>query len=471
MKAFLKTKLYFSAIILTVFVILVSNLGQDFKDDIFVYSNAMLHSNTLSSYWDKSLEYQNYIDSASKYIMNSIRDDGLSPLAGDKYIEEWTVTAPSLNGASTLEVLSDRDSVIKSYIYGRDFFENFKTTFASGSVKGKPKYIKDINKGTGYKLPKIILFGGYDNKTLSEIEDIDRGLKERGVECVISPGESLDLKYESDLYGAGKKIDKDALLKIMVTRDVFDKLIFFSNNNYKIRIKSSASIKDIKLKNVYGVLKGRNPSYKPLVILTSYDGIYKTGDCNPIEFKKNNITASIILEDLRCLKIQRLKKPDRTIIFVFSSGYMMDRKGIKTFLDKSIEGDYIILEGLGTGKESFVNYNNPSSNFSSLFEKFLRKNGFKIMSKSTSTNYDKSIISLTAMEQSKTPTYDYQTVYKAGRFLLSIVGDECYNLDFLSGNIRAIRIIKGTIRDYTLLLSLISLLFLIWFIFKREPNE
>lgn len=470
MKDFLKNKLYMIAIIIVVIIILVSNLGQDFKNDIFAYSNAVLHSNTLSSYQNKSKEYQSYIDSSSKYIMNSIKDNGLSKLTSDSYIEEWTVTAPCIEGKSTLEVLSSKDAVIKSYNYGKDFFEDFKTTFASGSFKGKPKYLKDINKNTGYKLPKIILFGGYNNKTINEIEDIDRQLKERGVLCVISPSESLDLKYESDLYGTNKKISKDALLKIIVTRDIFDKLINFSKDNNKVRVKSSASIKDIKLKNVYGVLKGRNPSYKPLIILTSYDGIYKSDEINYSEFKKYNMTASIVLENLRCLKIQRLKKPDRTIIFVFSSGYMMDRMGIKTFLDKKIDGDYIILEGLGTGTECFINYNRPSRNFSNLFEKFLRKNGFNIMSKNQSSNYDKSIISFTAMEQSEMPSNDYQIVYKSGKLLLSIIGNECYNLDFLSGNIRAIRIAKVIIRDYTIFLSSICLIFLIWVVFRRDAS-
>lgn len=471
MKGFLKNKLYMIAIIIVVIIILVSNLGQDFKNDIFTYSNAMIHSNTFSSYQNKSKGYQDYIDASSKYIMDSIKDNGLLEFTSDKYIEDMIVTAPCIEGISTLEVLSGKDEVIKSYNYGKDFFEDFKTTFASGSFKGKPRYIRDISKNTGYRLPKIILFGGYNNKALDEIEDIDIKLKKRGVECVISPAEFLDLKYESDLYGTDKKLSKDALLKIIVTRDIFDKLISFSKDNYKIRVKSSASIRDIKLKNVYGVLKGRNPSYKPLIILTSYDGIYKMGKINSTEFKKYNMTASIVLETLRCLKIQRLKKPDRTIIFVFSSGYMMDRMGIKAFLDKKIDGDYIIFEGLGTGTQCFINYNRPSRNFSNLFEKFLRKNSFNIMSKNHSSNYDRSIISFTAMEQSEMPSNDYQIVYKSGRLLLSIIGDECYNLDFFSGNIRAIRIAKVVIRDYTILLSSICLIALIWVVFKRDISE
>ncbi len=459
--------IYLICIVFMVFVILVSNLGQNFKDDIFSYNYLTSHNSKFASYWNNGEQYQNYIDSSSKYIINMFKDNDIAPLRKDGYIQEWSLSLPSVNGESSLEILSGSDKQVKEYVHGKDFFEDFRTSISPGSIKGKPYYIKNL-RNMKYRLPRIILFDGYSNKSPNEIDMLDNELKSRGVELVISPSDTTDLKYDSDLYGIGKVPSDNYLLKIIVPKNIFDEIKDFSNKNYKIRAKSKASIKQTTMKNVYGVLKGKNTSYKPLLIVTFYDGVYRNSDSSAGDFKKYTTTPSIILDTLRCLKLQRLKKPDRSIIFAFLSGYMLNRNGLDVFLKNNYDGDYIILEGLGTGRDNVLSFNKSSRNFSSLVEKFINKNDFRVVSKNINSDYKKNLIYITTLDSQEAFVPDYQTACKSGKLILSIIGDECYNLDFLSGSIREIRIIKGFIRDYTLILAALALGLLLLFVFKFD---
>lgn len=461
---------YLSIIILMVVSLLFANFGQDFKDDIFYYNYAINHRDNLLNYWNKTSNYENYIDSSSKYIAKTFRDNNIKPLMKDGYFEEWLSNKPSFDTPSSLEIISDNEKNHKKYIYGLDFFEDFKGIISPGTIKSKFSYLKNINSANR-KLPKIILFSGYHNKSQNEISAIDSKLKSMGVIGVISPSSSYDLKYSSGLYDSYKTSSENGLIKLVVSQNVFDDLKKQSSKGVKIRIKSGASIKPVKMRNIYGVLSGGNSSYKPLVIVTFYDGIYKTPDIKIDDFKKYVLSSSIIMDTMRCLKIQRLNKPDRPIVFAFLSGYVDSKEGIDVLMKNNFSGDFIVLEGFGISEGNILSYSKSSKYFVSNIELFVKKNNLTITSKNINEDLKNNFIYIITRDFYNPSSPDFQTVYKSGNFLLSIMGDECYNLDFLSGNIRELRIIKRFFKNNTFLISLATLILLIWVVFKPYKSS
>lgn len=456
-----------SILIFLVFIILISNLGQDFKDDIFSYNNTLGTSNSLIRYWNNSKEYQEYISSSSNYIAGILGRNDLKPLINDNYIQEWTTNLPSLRGKSTLEISSSYGRIIKKYTYGKDFFEDFKGIIQSGETWGKPGILEAMDYKV-QKLPRILLFNGYKNKSLQEIKVIDSNLISLGVSFVISPAQSTNLKYNSGLFEDSFDKPETGLSKLIVTPQIFEELKKFSSKGYSMRIKSSGLIEQTQLKNIYGILPGKNKAYKPLVIAAFYDGMYKTDDINSKEFERYSITPSIVLDSIRAIKLQRSLKPDRTIIFAFLSGYNQNKDSLKILVGNNIIADYMIFDGLGTGDKNMLVFNRSSKYFASTIENMLKKNNLEVLSKSVSTDKSNNIVFINTINLDINKAPIYSSVNKSGKFLLSMIGEECYGLDFLSGNIREFRMIKGFIKEHTLIISSLTFIFLLVTIFKKS---
>lgn len=456
-----------SILIFLVITILLSNLGQDFKDDIFSYNNALSTSNALVKRWNNSNEYQEYIDSSSNYLAEILERNNLKPLIKNSYIQEWTTNLPSFHGNSTLEILSGYGRVVKKYEYGKDFFEDFKGIIHSDETWGKPDILDTIDFKY-QKLSKILLFSGYKDKSLQEIKAMDSDLLSLGVSFVISPAQSNNLKYDSGLFEDSFDEADSGLAKLIVTPQVFEELKKFSNKGYSMRVKSAGLIEKTQLKNIYGTLPGKNKAYKPLIIAAFYDGMYKTNDANSNEFEKYSITPSIISDCIRALKLQRSLKPDRTIIFAFLSGYSQGKVGLQKLLENNIISDYMIFDGLGTGDKNMLAFNRSSRYFASTIENTMKKNNLEVLSKSVNTDKSNNIVFITTINLEINEATVYSSVNNSGKFLLSMIGEECYGLDFLSGNIREFRMFKRFVKKNTLVISSLTFLFLLVIIFKKS---
>lgn len=459
-----------SIVVFLVLILLISNLGQDFKDDIFSYNNAIGNSNSLIKYWDKSKEYQDYLNSSSDYIAKILEKNGLRQLNNKSYIEEWNSNLPTFHGNSTLDVLTSYGRVVKTYEYGKDFFEDFRGIIKPGVALGKPSYLPRMDSNLK-KFPKVLLFSGYKNKQLQEIASIDSTLLSQGVSAVISPSSTNYLKYDSGLYESSFIESKEGLSKLIVTPFIFEELREFADKGYSIKIKSSGLIEATQLKNIYGILAGKNKAYKPLVIATFYDGVYKTSDIDSNDFKKYSITPSIITDCIRALNLQRSLKPDRTIIFAFLSGYNQNKEGQKKLLEKDIIADYMVFDGLGTGDKNMLALNKGSKYFASTIEAKLRKNSLEVLSKSVNTDSATNLVYITTINLDMKDIHSYPYINKSGKFLLSIIDEECYDLDFLSGNIRELRVLKRFVKEKTLLIASLTFLFLLVIIFRKSGRK
>ena len=171
---------------------------------------------------------------------------------------------------------------------------------------------------------------------------------------------------------------------------------------------------------------------------------------------------------MRVVNKQRLRKPDRTIIFAFLSGYSHNKEGLTHFLEAYNKGNLIVLDGLGLNKAYSIQYNKFSSTLSSSASYFLNKVGFSIISKNKDINPTNKLLIVSANNLNSLPTInspEFSKTDKSSKFVLSLIQDECYNLNFLSGNIGQFRRFERYVRSNSALLSIIAITFLVLVLF------
>lgn len=468
MKKPLLYKFLLSITFIIVFIVLISNVGQEFKGDIFSFDNTAMHSNSITTTWYKSKKPQDYINSTTNYIISYMKYYDLKPYYSNSYTYEWNTNIPEFKSKSRMEIVTRYGRIIKKYKYGSDFFEDFKGLSTTGSITAKAKYYKD-DEIKEIALPKIILTDVYNNEISSEIDIYDKEIMEKHVSAVISPSYSDKLADASGIYGTLNNSKPEGLIKFVTTRSVFNDLVSYSKKGYLIRLKSGGYVSSGLRKNIVGVLVGRNKTYKPLIIAVFYDGIYKSSISHLNDFNQYAMPMSILIDSIRVMHFQRTGNPDRTVIFAFLSGNLQNKEGFQKLLDSNIKGDLLILDGLGSGNTGILAC---TKNGKSLFNSvgyFITKNRLGISYKYPDIDYNIDYTYFTVDNANN--SNDYDTVVKSGRFFLDLIGDECYNLDFLSGNIRNFRTFKRNIRNNSVTLTVIAFVFLIISVFEFSKNN
>lgn len=472
-----KTKIFLMIIVsLLVITILFSNVGQNFKTSISSYENTLKYYKTINYYSTKSKYYQRCLNLNSSYISKNIRANNFEPLLNKNYVDDWKSNIATIKFPSTLEVLDNDSDVIKKYAYGTDFVENFRGNITSGIVKSKASFESDSN-AIHKVLNEILLFDGYNSLYTDEsITDIDLKLKSLGASGIISPMFTPNPRLESGFLDRNLPEPKKGkgIAKFIVNVNVFNELKDYATKGYIIKINSGGEVDPIIYKNVYGVIKGKNTNFKPLVIAVFYDGNYKTNS-NKLKINKNySVPSSILLDCMRVVNKQRLRKPDRTIIFAFLSGYYQNKEGLNHFLETYNNENLIVLDGLGLNKAYTIDYNKFSSTLTSSIDYFLEKVGFNIILKNKNIDPTNKYLILSAKNLNFLPIVnlpDSSKIDKSSKFLLSLIQDECYNLNFLSGNIGQFRRFERYVRNNSALLSIIAITFLIWVLFFPIKNK
>lgn len=463
----LKSKrVYFIIITIIVIIILLSNLGQNFKTDNFSFSNTVTNYSNMYNYFASSKTYEEYITKSSGYIERFLKSQGLKPL-NKVYKENYTLLMPSIQHSSTLEVISKYGKTVKKYEYGVDFFEDFRGIISPGVFISTPQIIEvnsiDLNK-IKYK-SSIALTDIYKNKNTYEIYQTDNIFKSIGISAVISPVYG-DLISSSNLYNGTYFSNKDGLTKVIVTQKVYDELKYLISKGYEIKLKSGGEIKETNLVNIYGIIEGKNKLYNPIVIAVFFDGDYK------LSSNQTNINTflptSIIIEAIRAIRFQTLIKPDRTIVFAFLSGYNQNKYGLKVLQDNIQTSDLLVLEDIGMSSQAIVNFSKDTKDLVSTIEYYLKRNQINILSKNIDFNGYNKYTNIAALSQEQKLNSQY--ISKWGKFLLDVIGNTSYNLDFLTGNFYRLRLFKNFIREHSSILSLLTLIFLIYVIFKRNKR-
>lgn len=451
-------------VIILVILILLSNLGQTFKTDIFSYNNTIKHSYSYVNYFKQGTDYQDYINLSSNYIKTQLKNNDFSPLVGNSYTSTWQSYLPDFDGKSKLEVLSSYGKLVKTYQYSEDYYEDFRGKIRSGGHTGKMSLVNDLSSFTN-KTSNIILFNGYSNKSSSEINNIDDELISHNISFVISPSDTNYLVSTSGLYDDSYIANGKGLSKLIVTQTVFEELKKYINKGMKLRVRSSSCVNTIEMKNVYGYLKGKNPNYPPLFIGAFYDGAYTLDQMDVNVIRNHSFSPSILNECLRAINLQRTLMPDRTIVFAFLSGYNQKKEGLDKLYDLNLKGDYLIIDSLGTGNKNMISYNKSAKYLASNIEIVLGKNKLDIITKNINKDNKNNIVFLNTITTEKNLSTINPYIVNSGKFILSLLSYECYNINFLTGNIQGFKFIKGFIIDHTLIISLLTFVLLLLIIF------
>lgn len=457
------------AVSLLVITILLSNIGQNFKTNISSYENTLKYFKSMSYFSDKAKYYQNYLNSSSNYITKLFRVNNFQPLINNKFVDSWDANIPVKLSNSSLEVY-DSNMLVRKYNAGTDFIEDFRGNIVPGTVKSKATYESNL-ASIHNVLTEILLFDGYTvNDSPESISSVDSKLKSLGASGIISPILTNNPLVESGYFSSDLiNIKKGkGIAKFLVTQNVFNELKVFMQKGYIIKIKSGGEISPVVYKNVYGMMEGNNKSFKPLIIGVFLDGTYKFAGKKLLINKNYLLSTAVSLDCIRVVNKQRLRKPDRTIIFAFLSGYSQDRIGLKRFLESYPHGSSIVLEGMGLNDNYILSYNKSSANEYSTVSYFLKKANFIISSKDKDNIFANNVIirpsaNMDLIKEITRP--GVVNINNSAKFILNLIQDECYNLNLITGNIRQFRAFERYIRNNSAWLSLIAFIFLILIIF------
>lgn len=466
-----KIKIFLLIIVsLIVLTILFSNIGQNFKGNISSYDDTIKYYNTMKTISNKSKSYQNFINSNANYLTRVIRANKFEPLIENKFIDKWNLNTPALAFTSTLEIFDNNNKIIKKYRPGIDFFEDYRGNTTTGIVKSKATYAPNMDSIHNV-LSEVVLFNGYgEYSTNEELSLVDIKLKSLGASGIISPINTTNAILESGYNKHDLIATKTTrgIAKFLATKSVFNQLIDYSKLGYTIKIKSGGEVLPIEYKNVYGVIKGTNPNYKPLIIGVFYDGPYKANPTKFVTSRNYFLPASLVLDCSRVVYKQRLRKPDRNIIFAFLSGYSRDKEGLKHFLASSPNGNILFFDGIGlTNKFSLV-YSKSAATLCSSLTYFMKNDNYNITNKTKDKDSTNHIVLITAdnlakLKEIKAPNYIRSN--NASHFILAFIQDECYNLNILTGNVRAFRAFERFIRNNSAALSIVAIIFLVFVLF------
>lgn len=450
-----------------VFVLLISNLGNSFKTDIISYQNIPSNVENIKSNWLAAFDQEEYNNTTSNFISDQLKDSFISPYETEKsgsYFQNFSVNIPIEESKSYFEIVSKYGNTIKKYTYGEDFTEDVSGLFKASHVSGRAEISPEL-KFESY-IPEILLSENYSSMSDYDKRNFDQKLIALGINSIVFPTNKEKISDENKFIDSNYRESSNGILKLAVSNEIYNNICYYVEKGCKLKLKSGLKIKKQNLTNVYGQIQGNKKNYNPLIIATFYDGELpsKYKNKNSKTFEPNSYTPSILLECARIIRSQETITPDRTIIFAFLAGKSLDKKGLDAFKKLNLKGDFILLDNIGNSTKLNSSYSKNSKDLSNTINYFTEKNNLKIVSSTKDGYITDSSLHLYGINNNVGLNFD--NVYNSYKFILSFIEDECYSLDFITANFREIRSIRRIIRDYTVLASIISLIFITFVVFK-----
>lgn len=217
---------------------------------------------------------------------------------GETYKENFNVMVPTPNGTnSSLKLLNGSD-VIKSYILGADFKEDF-LNFKNSSISFSNKDRIDIYQ-----------------KSFSIIKD--------GIEYLFYVTFDTNFSFRSSFFNNSKYG-----FVIQINTSTFNSLLDSLREGYTLQVNLPYSVHEQSINNIIGKIKGSS-NLPPLILTAHYDHI-GTDSLNNIYYGAldNASGISFLLELAR--NLSTLKTPKRDIIFVALNGEELGLLGSKYF--------------------------------------------------------------------------------------------------------------------------------------------
>lgn len=241
-------------------------------------------------------------EEAAAFIKGEFNNLGLIPFEGD-YYDPFNAPFPNrLDQDPFLKIMDKNGKIIKDYKYNEDYKEdmlNFKKNNLSFSKKDTIKM----------------------NNTAMQITQGNESF-------IFYVPESSNLAFRSSFIST----DSNSLY-IMITQKTFDEIKDYISKGNTVSCFIPFDIKEGKLNNVIGYIKGSNPKAAPVIISGHFDHLGT--DLNGTIYSGALDNASGISFVLEFAKyIRSLGTPDRNIIFVGFNAEEFGCVGSSKFVDK-----------------------------------------------------------------------------------------------------------------------------------------
>lgn len=236
----------------------------------------------------------------AEFIKNNFKND-LLPYEND-YFQSFNCSYPSkATGAPYLKVVNSNNEIVKEYTYGTDFKEdmlNFREnafTFSNKNINIKNNFIS-----IKYNNGPFILYCPED--------------------------------YSSNFRSSFVK-DSPCNMYVVVNKKVFSEIREFIKSDYKITCFIPYTVKETKLNNVVGYIKGLDSKKPPIIISSHFDHLGEDlkGTIYPGALD-NASGTSFMLQLVKYIK--SLGIPNRDIIFVSFNAEEFGCLGSKAFVEK-----------------------------------------------------------------------------------------------------------------------------------------
>lgn len=237
---------------------------------------------------------------AQMYIEKQLKDNQLLAY-NSSYLDQFSAVCPvKIEGSPYLRVVDkNNNSVVKEYKYGTDYKEDL-LNFRKNNFT--------FDSSSSYTIQKNVAL-----------------IKDGNNQFVFYTPEDDNLSFRSSFM---EKSDQSMF--IMVKKQLLSEMQLYINNGCKIECFIPYKTQTMKLNNVVGVIKGKNPTLAPLILTAHFDHVGTDLNGNIYNGALDNASGiSFILEMSKYVK--SLGIPDRDIIFAAFNGEELGLKGSSAF--------------------------------------------------------------------------------------------------------------------------------------------
>jgi hypothetical protein len=258
------------------------------------------------------------------------------------YQQSFQAVVPVFGKHFTLEVKNSQGEIIKSYRLRKDYA--FGTSYYAGGGDVESSF-REIKRAADIEDELIILHP--DGLHLPHQQ---RDLLGKKVRAVIAPTSSpmRGDQFEYVIKGASIREPSnkkgDTLILGYVTPTVYQELLVFSEQGYRLHIVNDLDFETVTLNNVIGIIPGTDPSLPALLISGHLDHVGT--DPNGVVFPGalDNASGTSMVVQLARSMIAKEIKPKRTLVFVAFNGEEIGLLGSVNFLrNPPIESAYEVI--------------------------------------------------------------------------------------------------------------------------------
>ncbi len=254
---------------------------------------------------------------ATEYIANEFKEIGLTPINEEgSYLQSFKVISPMLKGKPVFQIIDQNGNKIKEYQLMKDYIYLVNGFSSGGEVTDKMEFINNLDE-MSKSGASIILTTINPNE-----EENSKILIENDIKAVIRPTSKYkeDEEIINSVVIGDKATGKSTpeFINIAVKEGIFEELITYSEEGYKLNIKLDLEFPRVEASNVIGYIPGKNnkdEEDKYLLISAHFDHVGTGPDGRVYNGALDNASGTgMMLELARAIK-ESGKKPTKTIIF------------------------------------------------------------------------------------------------------------------------------------------------------------